>query len=471
MKKQMKMLLVPTAAAAFSIGAATVSFAATGWTQVGNDWVYLDSDGNRVTDAFRKSGNNWYYLGEDGLMVRSSIVEDGDNYYYVNSAGAMVSNEWREVTNEDPDEGEPETWWFYLQSNGKAVKRSSSGNVRISTLPTSTGDAKFIFDEEGHMLSGWISEDGEMLTDDDAWKEGVYYADANSSGRLAVNTWKYLEAEDDNENRDGDGYWFWFQANGKKIADKDSKKINGRKYRFDENGAAHFDWWSTPGNAVSSSSNMYYNSEDQAWLATGWFHTVPSEEVDPEAHNDDEAYWFYADSNGELYQAEIRSVNGQKYGFDVNGEMLYGLYKITFDADGKTILEAEKIETVDDIPDADENVSVYYFGDSPKEGVMKTGTATIDIDGEKYHYSFRTSGSEKGAGLDKIDKDSIYIKGRRLEAEEGSKYEPIEYDGKEYLVSTSGKIMKNKTNIKDADDTYYCTDKNGVITYQGAEKK
>ena len=31
--------------------------------------------------------------------------------------------------------------------------------------------------------------------------------------------------------------------------------------------------------------------------------------------------------------------------------------------------------------------------------------------------------------------------------------------------------MKNKKNIKDSDDTYYCTDKDGIITYEGGEKK
>lgn len=119
---------------------------------------------------------------------------------------------------------------------------------------------------------------------------------------------------------------------------------------------------------------------------------------------------------------------------------------------------------------ADEDVYVYYFGDSPKEGAMETGTCTLEIDGEDYYYKFATSGSKKGAGVNGIDDDCIYIQGRRVEAEDGSKYEPYEYDGKVYLISTSGKIMKNKTNIKDADDTYYCTDKDGVITYTGDEK-
>ena len=57
-----------------------------------------------------------------------------------------------------------------------------------------------------------------------------------------------------------------------------------------------------------------------------------------------------------------------------------------------------------------------------------------------------------------------------MEAEEGTKYQPFEYDGKSYLISTTGKIVKNKKNVRDADDVYYCTDSKGVITYSGDEK-
>ena len=84
---------------------------------------------------------------------------------------------------------------------------------------------------------------------------------------------------------------------------------------------------------------------------------------------------------------------------------------------------------------ADEDVYVYYFGDSPKEGAMETGTCTLEIDGEDYYYKFATSGSKKGAGVNGIDDDCIYIQGRRVEAEDGSKYEPYEYDCKVYLIS------------------------------------
>ena len=374
---------------ALTMGSALVSFAATGWAEENGEWVYYNNDGSKATDVFKKSGNNWFYLDSDGIMAKNQLIEDDDNYFYVNSAGAMVTNQWRSIENEDSGSDEPDEWWYYFQSNGKAVKKSgSSDNVKFVTLPTSTGQAKFTFDDEGHMLYGWIDESGEMLTDDDAWKSGMYYCSDNGDGRMATG-WKYIPAvNDEDDDREGDGYWFYFSTNGKKTVDNDSKKFNG-----------------------------------------------------------------------------------QYYGFDVNGKMLQGLYRIEFEANGKTIRSAEEIEAVDEIPDEDEDgVFVYYFGDSPKEGAMKTGTMTMEIDGDKYYYSFEKSGSKKGAGTDGIDGDSIYVKGRRLEAEEGTKYQPVTYKDETYLISTSGKLVKNKKNVKDSDDVYYKTDSKGRIVDSGTEK-
>ena len=374
---------------ALTMGSALVSFAATGWAEETGEWVYYNNDGSKATDVFKKSGNNWFYLDSDGIMAKNQLIEDDDNYFYVNSAGAMVTNQWRSIENEDSGSDEPDEWWYYFQSNGKAVKKSgSSDNVKFVTLPTSTGQAKFTFDDEGHMLYGWIDESGEMLTDDDAWKSGMYYCSDNGDGRMATG-WKYIPAvNDEDDDREGDGYWFYFSTNGKKTVDNDSKKING-----------------------------------------------------------------------------------QYYGFDVNGKMLQGLYRIEFEANGKTIRSAEEIEDVDEIPDEDEDgVFVYYFGDSPKEGAMKTGTMTMEIDGDKYYYSFEKSGSKRGAGTDGIDGDSIYVKGRRLEAEEGTKYQPVTYKDETYLISTSGKLVKNKKNVKDSDDVYYKTDSKGRILDSGTEK-
>lgn len=476
MKNKNTWLAIPCAAMLLAAGSVMTTQAATGWVMEGEEWVYYNGDGTKATDVFKKSGNNWYYLDSDGSMVYSSVVEVDDDYYYVNSAGAMVTNEWRAVDNEDAgsSEDEPDQWWYYFQANGKAVKRSgSSDRVKFSTLNTSTGPAKFTFDEEGHMLFGWIDESGEMLTDDDAWKNGLYYCGENGNGRMTTG-WKYIEAvNDEDEDREGEGYWFWFGTNGKKTSSDDSKRINGRKYRFDENGAAHFEWYNDPGatNSTVSSAGKYYNTEEQCWLSTGWFKAIPDENADPEGYEDGEEVWYYAQSDGDLVKSQIKRINGQSYGFDEFGKMLHGLYVITYDTDGKTILTADKIEDEDQLPDTnDDTAFVYYFGDSPKEGAMETGTATLEIDGEKYYYSFQKSGSKKGAGTEGIDDDCIYIEGRRLEAEEGSKYQVVSYDGNDYLINTSGKLAKNKKNVKDADGVYYKTDKKGVVLESSEDK-
>lgn len=128
------------------------------------------------------------------------------------------------------------------------------------------------------------------------------------------------------------------------------------------------------------------------------------------------------------------------------------------------------IETIDDLPGEGEDVLVYYFGDRPKEGAMETGICTVMLDGERLSFKFEKSGKLKGSGINGIDGDSIYINGRRIEADSDMRYEQFEYGGESYLISAAGKIMKGRTNVKDADGYYYCTDKKGVVTYYGEER-
>ncbi len=457
--------------AIFSAGAALTSFAATGWVLDGDTWHYYNASGDRATETFKKSGDHMFYLDSEGDMLTDTLVEHDDNYYYVNEAGAMVKNEWRLLDNEDPDDGEADMVWYYFQNTGKAAKASSSGGIKFHSIKTASGvTKKYSFSESGKMMTGWLGEDGSILTGEDAWMSGLYYAGDENDGAIVTSAWRELEAEgDDVEDDDFNGsHWFFFGTNGKKITDA-TKKINGRKYRFDENGATEFKWYALASTSTASGSDLYYNSPDQRWQATGWFEVVPSADIDQEAYDNDEAYWFYAKSNGELYKSQVKKINGQYYAFNDKGEMLLGLYKLVFD--GSEIISAEEIESESDMPDFDDEADVYYFGTSPKDGVLKTGSATIELDGEKYSYEFRTGGgTTRGAGYNGIHDGAIFNKGRKLKADSDVKLEAVVYEGEEYLVNTSGKIQKGKTNAKDGDDNYYCTDKSGIITYKGSEK-
>ncbi len=101
---------------------------------------------------------------------------------------------------------------------------------------------------------------------------------------------------------------------------------------------------------------------------------------------------------------------------------------------------------------------------------MVTGKTTLEIDGETYTYNFRKAGSNRGAGYNSIYDESIYVQGRLIKADKDEKYKVVEYDGKEYLVGTSGKLAKNKKNIKDGDEKYYVTNSDGSISESGYEK-
>lgn len=117
-----KIFLVPCLSMVIALGSTMVSMAATGWAQENGTWVYYNGGKDKVTDTLKKSGNNWYYLDDKGEMATDRLVEVNDDYYYVNSTGAVITNEWKSVPNDSPSEGEPDEWWYYFQSNGKAVK-------------------------------------------------------------------------------------------------------------------------------------------------------------------------------------------------------------------------------------------------------------------------------------------------------------------------------------------------------------
>ena len=61
---------------------------AAGWTQQTNgQWCYLENDGSKATDVWRKSGDNWFYLDSYGNMAVNQLIDDTD---YVNEAGARL---------------------------------------------------------------------------------------------------------------------------------------------------------------------------------------------------------------------------------------------------------------------------------------------------------------------------------------------------------------------------------------------
>lgn len=266
------------------------SFAAQGWAEEDGTWVYYDSSNDRVTEEWKKSGDNWYWLDDNGEMAVDMLVEDDDDYYYVDANGVMVTNQWVAIENEDAgEEDEPDHYWYYFQANGKAYTRSDNASEDSVSAKTINGK-KYAFDEEGRMLYGWVSG-GERQTDDDAWKESLYYFGDEDDGAMSLG-WRQISIVDDEyeDLQPGDEYWdedqdrwFYFQTSGKKVAaDSDdgdtlkTKTINGRKYGFDEYGRMIADWFTetasystaTQGVASYTSSFMYFSTPEDGARAT-----------------------------------------------------------------------------------------------------------------------------------------------------------------------------------------------------------
>ena len=517
MRKQTKLVAVLSTAALLALGASMSSFAATGWQEENGTWVYYDRSGDQVTEKWEKSGDNWFYLNEDGEMATDYLVEYDDDYYYVNENGSMVTNQWVSVENEDydgDDDSEPLNYWYYFGSNGKAFKNTSDKAVFKNV-----NGKKYLFNDEGQMLYGWIDEDGARLTEDDAWKTGLYYLGDSNDGAQAVG-WAYLDivAEDD---EDGEGFsslnvfddedqtrWFYFKSNGKKVyseADdfEDAKSINGKKYSFDVYGRMNAEWVAygvTPatasqGTADYTESFRYYSSpENGARVSKGWFKVVPDYYLNEGDYDDDSEAWYYADGDGDLVANEIKTINGKKYLFDAKGKMKSGLRFVK--VNGKTVSGIKSndddnfpFETEDEFQNngnhwLSEGYEAYYFG-SGDDGSMKTGKQTLDLDGENHTFLFNKSGSHKGAGKTGEDSNKYYLSGLLLAADKDDKYSVLKIveDGNKsedgvvygdsYELLTTDEFLEETDAVKPAEDfetdkydEYYDVSKVDGITYK-----
>ena len=132
MRKQTKLVAVLSAAALLAIGASMTSFAKAGWALDGDEWVWLDGNGDRVTNEWKKSADgNYYWLDEDGLIAENQIIEDDDEIYYVNEYGVRVRGAWQSVPNEDDLEVNgitPDELWYYFGANGRATRKTDTNS-------------------------------------------------------------------------------------------------------------------------------------------------------------------------------------------------------------------------------------------------------------------------------------------------------------------------------------------------------
>ena len=498
MTKQTKLVATLSAAALLALGMSAVSFAA-GWDNSTGEWQWLDNDGNAVTDTWKSANGNWFYLGSDGNMVTDSLIEDTKEsktrYYYVDQYGAMVTNTWKAVAmdsdyNTDID---AEYWWYYFGSDGKAYTTDADKDLTKTRIKTING-LKYAFDEEGHMLYGWIDKTTKDQQDDNkqAWTTSQYYFNGWNDGHMATG-WQKLTVE----NNDGDekNYWFYFGNDGVKVADK-TKKIDGKKYHFKAEGNMVDDWVSGTNSGLSgaATTSVAYLNGDGSERKNKWVWAVPDEDWDKDDYNDDNYRWFYFGKDGKMYAESVKKINGKKYAFDNKGEMMKGF--VTVEAGGTKVTgkteDADKLKRDNffgiSLTNGDD---LYYFSDNEeKDGAMKKGYQKIELDDGAYQFYFDAKDGKASNGyVSKIkkfvanglvmqptnDDDSNYMGVSLATMPDGAKDDYKNAVGPvtgvsfgtstigKYLVSKNGSIVTNKTKLKDSEDNYYVVDPAGVV--------
>ena len=502
MRKQTKLVAALSATALLAIGASAVSFAA-GWNNTTGTWQYLDNDGNPAADTWKKSGDYWFYLGSDGNMATNEVVQNNNDYYYVNQDGAMVTNQWVAFDVDSSDSGADHRW-MYFGADGKAYK-DRDDKITISDIRTINGK-KYLFDQEGYMLYGWLGEDSTLKVDDTAWQDANYYYGGFDDGS-AQHGWVQLTVQDTDGN--DTTAWFYFDDNGK-MTKNGKKTINGKTYYFRPDGRMIEDWSNARKNNASpaemlpadaSSSNLLgavYVNGDGGARKNQWIWAVPSEKLDEDDYNDDSYSWWWADNSGKVVKNTVKRIKSKFYAFDKLGRMLSGLQVSN---DGRTNFVAKNVAgtsigdmELEDYLGSTFNGGIYYFsGDEEKDGSRKTGYQKVSFADDDYQMFFLNNGKAANNFVSKIKK---YVnKGIVLAADnDTSNYgyisvvptdktqllnntTVVEYSdgsgapsGTNVLVNSAGTVQKSKFNLRDANDVYYVTDKDGVVVYASYKK-
>ncbi len=439
MRKQTKLVAVLSAAALLAIGASMTSFAKAGWALDGDEWVWLDSNGDRVSNEWKKSADgNYYWVDDEGLIAENSVIDDDDETYYVNEYGIRVKNAWISIDNEDDLEinGEtPEELWFYFGANGRAIKNDNndSREWKKQNIEWSQGTDTFFFNEDGHMVTGWVDYDGE-----------VYYCGETGNAHKG---WWDLEVRDSlDDGTYEDIERFNFKDSGKMRRAKTGEASitwysNGQYYAFDENGVLQNEWYDTyiaTGGKVTD--NMASNgvvidsgyAGEYPAAGTGWVYSL-----DP---TEDDYYWYYLVSfnDGKSVKRNVpfnklavdglmraKQVKGKTYLFDADGKMKDGLQTITA---ANTYVAGE--DWAGGALSRKIDPGIYYFrkDGATTKGQVITGKTAVTDDGETNYYYFDSK--RGGAALVNMVKAGIVYgtDGRRMDADDGNANQIREID-------------------------------------------
>ncbi len=221
-----------------------------GWNQIGDEWIYLDKNGNKKTGWITDAGKE-YYLDEEGHKV-SGFVKINDKKYYFNEDGSAYSGflQANGALYYVKNGGQVMTGWFkigekqyYAAKGGKLYRGFKVRKGYKYYFDPETGAAlsglqkiganDYYFDVAGRMQTGWVKVGSRTCyfkkstgVRRSGWFKyrGKYYYLNPKTGAKMKKRWVVYN-----------GNYYYLDRKGVRLTGTKAV-IDGKKYRFDANG-------------------------------------------------------------------------------------------------------------------------------------------------------------------------------------------------------------------------------------------
>ncbi len=269
------------------------------WKKAEGGWRYLGADGKVTTNKWVKDSIGWCYLGEDGYAVTNCWKKDSHGWCYLNAGGSMTKNAWVK------DGGK----WYYLDGNGYMVtnawKKDSVGWVYLGS------DGAMLTNAWCKDSQGWcyVGADGYAVTN--CWKkDSVGWIWLYASRSMTKNAWI----------KDG-GKWYYLDGEGYMVTNAWKKDSKGWVY-VGSDGAMLTNAW------CKDSKGWCYVGADgycvtNCWKkdSHGWIWLDENGSMKKNAWVSDKGNWYYMDGEGYMVYSTTLVIDGKTYTFDKNGVM------------------------------------------------------------------------------------------------------------------------------------------------------
>lgn len=228
---------------------------------------------------WEEDSNGRRYVLADGTYATSQFVNVDGSVYYFNSRGYMVTG-WQKISDQ----------WYHFTADGS-----------MNTGWLLDGKTWYYLDSEGVMLTGWQFING-------VWYYFFNYGGMATGWQKVNGVWYYM-----NENGTMQTGWVrvnntWYYMNQNGVMQTGWQTIGNAKYYLGSNGAMRTGWqllWDS-----YSEVNLWYYFWPGGSQATGWVKLGSK--------------WYYL--NDYMYYYGYYYINGTKYWFKPNGEMVDGWF-------------------------------------------------------------------------------------------------------------------------------------------------